>query len=483
MSWPQLKSALQEHYKRQVLLEASAIMGHGDVFGNPFGLFKNISIGFMDAFYEPGQGLLSGEARNVVEGAKLGAESLFNNTMSALFNSVAKISGTAAQGTRAFTREGPQPEVAAALRPRNAMEGVEIGVKKLAEDVQSGFSGVFELPAEGARVEGGLGFAKGMGFGLLGLIVKPITGVFDFLKHTSEGVSAGTNIDPTVMTERRRMSRMLYGTDRILRPYRIEDARCKQILASTQGGKWENVRTLDIVLGQLPESRTYVALICTDEHLVCIDIDNETISFVVERSTVERFDYSEKGQFFFDAMGKNKELLTFSMDLNYGKMGIERRLHHSDADAMVSRIRTALKIRRTWTMMSHKYSFDSVTDGCASSNPDEDLAGNPVAPLFSTIMRSSLRQKNRGQLDALVGGGGGGGGDTSSLASSGRPPSLAGGGVGFEERVTYTEDQMRRANQRKQDELSYRIGKKEEELRKEHEQERGANDQGAHDQD
>jgi len=295
----------------------------------------------------------------------------------------------------------------------------------------------------------------------VGLIVKPITGIFDFLKHTSEGVSAGTNIDPTVMTEPRRISRMLYGTDRILRPYRIEDARCKQILARAGGGKWENVRTLDIVLGHLTESRTQVALLCTDEHLVCLDLENETISFVMERSTVEKFEL-DRGHFYFDAMGKNKELLTFSMDLTYSNSmtGRDRQLHYSDADAMVVRIRSALRIRQNRVVMSHKCSHDSFTDGYASSNPDEDGAtGRWSTDMMATRSRDRLAER------------------VEKSGQEQRPTGAAGGRIwlpntGDEQgtKVNYTEDQMRRANQRKQDEFSDRFAKKTEEEEKQHEE-------------
>merc|ERR550534_2142980 len=168
--------------------------------------------------------------------------------------------------------EGPQPEVAAHRRPQSIKQGVEIGLQQLKEDIHSGFSGVFSLPTEGARQEGGLGFAKGMGFGLVGLVAKPITGIFGFLKHTTEGVSAGANLDPSAFTKQRRKPRMLHGVDRVLRPYNQSDALCKYILSVAERGQWEHALTLDIVYGQLAKLPLFqLALVCTDRHLLCLD--------------------------------------------------------------------------------------------------------------------------------------------------------------------------------------------------------------------
>eukprot|EP00397_Hematodinium_sp_SG-2012_P000100 GEMP01000100.1.p1 GENE.GEMP01000100.1~~GEMP01000100.1.p1 ORF type:complete len:3200 (+),score=802.61 GEMP01000100.1:575-9601(+) len=365
MSWPQMRSAVVEHYTRQVLFEVGQLIGHGDSLGNPIGFFKHISVGFLDAFYEPSAGLLTGDATKMAEGAQRGAESLFRNTIFATFNSLSKLTQSAANAARAFTMEGPRPELAARHRPRTAMQGVEIGAKRLAEDVQSGFDGVFQLPAEGARQEGGLGFAKGMGIGLVGLVVKPITGVFDFVRHTSEGVSASANIDPNDFTRPRRHARMLHGVDQVLKQYNAEDARCKRVISDADDGKWENVRTLELVTGALLDSGVRVALVCTDEHLICVDLAKELISFVMERGTVSKFDYDvDNGIIRLDALSRTREPCTFAMKL-------EKRKNNLQAEALSRRLRTTLLVRHAAKLQSHNWQMSRSRSGSFCHEVDD----------------------------------------------------------------------------------------------------------------
>ena len=51
-----------------------------------------------------------------------------------------------------------------------------------------GLAGVILDPLRGAEREGALGFVKGVGKGLTGLVVKPVAGVLDFTNKASEGV-------------------------------------------------------------------------------------------------------------------------------------------------------------------------------------------------------------------------------------------------------------------------------------------------------
>jgi len=57
------------------------------------------------------------------------------------------------------------------------MEGLGLGV-------YDGVTGLFQQPAEGARKEGPLGFAKGLGKGLGGVVLKPIAGQSQICKRT-----------------------------------------------------------------------------------------------------------------------------------------------------------------------------------------------------------------------------------------------------------------------------------------------------------
>lgn len=43
-------------------------------------------------------------------------------------------------------------------------------------------------PVEGIRKEGAIGFFKGIGKGVTGLVLKPMSGLFDATSKTTEGI-------------------------------------------------------------------------------------------------------------------------------------------------------------------------------------------------------------------------------------------------------------------------------------------------------
>ena len=90
-----------------------------------------------------------------------------------------------------------------------------------------GVTGVVSKPIRGAVRGGFEGFAKGVGKGLLGLIIKPGIGVTDLLTDTLTGVKGsidGTAAEGTILHSQVRPRRALYGRDRVVKPYRVDDA-------------------------------------------------------------------------------------------------------------------------------------------------------------------------------------------------------------------------------------------------------------------
>jgi vacuolar protein sorting-associated protein 13A/C len=48
--------------------------------------------------------------------------------------------------------------------------------------------GVVKQPVKGTKKEGVLGFFKGVGKGMAGLVMKPLSGTMDLVSNTSEGI-------------------------------------------------------------------------------------------------------------------------------------------------------------------------------------------------------------------------------------------------------------------------------------------------------
>lgn len=108
------------------------------------------------------------------------------------------------------------------------VDGFESGLLKLVHGILEGVTGVVSKPIRGAERNGMEGFAKGVGKGLLGLVVKPVIGATDALTDTLIGVKGSVEgMTPQIilnMQNQVRPRRALYGGDRVVRTYRIDDA-------------------------------------------------------------------------------------------------------------------------------------------------------------------------------------------------------------------------------------------------------------------
>jgi vacuolar protein sorting-associated protein 13A/C len=80
-------------------------------------------------------------------------------------------------------------------------------------------------PVENAKKDGVEGFFKGFGKGIIGVVVKPVTGVLDAATAVASGVRNNTTVQHQF--EWIRYPRVFYGPDEALRPYNAEEAKRK----------------------------------------------------------------------------------------------------------------------------------------------------------------------------------------------------------------------------------------------------------------
>ena len=116
--------------------------------------------------------------------------------------------------------------------------GVESGVIKLISGIVEGVTGVVKAPIRGAEKRGVEGFAKGIGKGLLGLLVKPVIGLSDAATDVMIGVKgslvAGGNITQGVYNTQIRPRRAFFSKDKVLRQYHINDATAAALMMRTR---------------------------------------------------------------------------------------------------------------------------------------------------------------------------------------------------------------------------------------------------------
>jgi len=78
-------------------------------------------------------------------------------------------------------------------------------------------------PIEGAESEGALGCFKGVGKGLVGVVTKPVIGVFDLASNVSEGIRNTTTVFDNPDRDRVRLPRHV-PADGVLCPYSTREA-------------------------------------------------------------------------------------------------------------------------------------------------------------------------------------------------------------------------------------------------------------------
>jgi hypothetical protein len=115
--------------------------------------------------------------------------------------------------------------------------GVGTGVSKLAQGFIEGVTGVVKAPMRGAERKGLEGFAKGMGKGLLGLVVKPMIGISDGITDVMIGVRGsveGSSASNSSQLVQLRPRRALYGPERVVRVYNLADATASALIMRTR---------------------------------------------------------------------------------------------------------------------------------------------------------------------------------------------------------------------------------------------------------
>lgn len=82
-----------------------------------------------------------------------------------------------------------------------------MGLEALGEGILDGVTGVLEQPLRGALDGGALGFARGVGRGLVGAVAKPMAGLAGLASKATEGIAS----DARMMTPGMRSLQLQVG--------------------------------------------------------------------------------------------------------------------------------------------------------------------------------------------------------------------------------------------------------------------------------
>ena len=246
-SGPQLKAYLVAHYLASLRENVPSLLGSLSAFGNPLGLIRGIGDGVSDFVSEPVKGLRRSveelDPAYVVDGVARGTESLARHTVGGIADSASMLTETFSKNMAVLTLDRRYAQRRDMARSNqndhlNFVEGLESGVAQLVRGVIEGVTGVVKAPIRGAEKNGFEGFAKGIGKGLLGLLVKPMIGLSDAATDVMIGVRGSVDAGRqsgrgTYKMPQLRPRRTMYGGDRILRVYSLADAAASTLMLRT----------------------------------------------------------------------------------------------------------------------------------------------------------------------------------------------------------------------------------------------------------
>jgi vacuolar protein sorting-associated protein 13A/C len=225
----QLKNAYISQVKKRIF----KIVGSLDILGNPTGYASSIGQGFLEIFEAPRRGLIHGPL-GFGGGVAKGFGTFITTIISSSFDIVGKISGTLLasceelQGLK-FTEHLSERE------PSNIFSGLYYGVKNGVIDIGKGVAGIFIKPYQEAKKSGFGGFIQGVGTGLIGAAVSPVTAGLRIANNLIVGLKNTALIfNPKLKNERFRYPRTIQKPITI-NSYNEDDALISAILDYLRG--------------------------------------------------------------------------------------------------------------------------------------------------------------------------------------------------------------------------------------------------------
>ena len=249
LSWTtdELFKSLAEFYTKQFLAQLHHILGSSDLLGNPVGLFSNVSSGVKNMFYDPIVGFeITNPAKFGIDVAA-GTSNLLKKTLFGLTDSVAKVTGSVAQGLSVLTLDSNyqrKRQNAKRNKPKHLGQGLTKGAKSFARGIASGVSGIVTNPRDDVKKHGAVGVMSGVGKGLFGLVSKPVVGAVDFATDVVDGFKNTTTLGEQEIGRIR--PKRYIGKDKVLlvidinKPYNETLARISEMLTKIDNGKYSN---------------------------------------------------------------------------------------------------------------------------------------------------------------------------------------------------------------------------------------------------
>ena len=223
-----LGTQLTNSYISQIKKRIFTIIGSLDIIGNPTGYASSIAQGFLEIFEAPRRGLIHGPL-GFGEGVAKGFGTFITTIISSSFDIIGKISGTLLSSFEEL--QGiKNTEYLSEREPSNVFSGIYYGIKNGIFDIGKGVAGIFIRPYQEAKKSGFGGFIQGVGAGLIGAAVSPVTAGLRITNNLIVGIKNTALIfNPKLKTQRFRYPRTIQKAIR-LNSYNEDEATIRAIL-------------------------------------------------------------------------------------------------------------------------------------------------------------------------------------------------------------------------------------------------------------
>lgn len=193
-----LGSAMSMHYLSGAIFGAGWMVGSLEILGSPSGLARSVTTGLKDFVSMPVEGLFKGPWEFML-GVSSGSASLVRNITAGTVNSVTKLATSVARNLDRLTLDDEhvqRTDLVRRYKPLGVAEGFTQGLTEFGITLLGAVGGIARHTLA-ARTPGQV--LSGVGKGLMGVILKPISGAAEFVAYTGNGVlhSVGYNTLPT----------------------------------------------------------------------------------------------------------------------------------------------------------------------------------------------------------------------------------------------------------------------------------------------
>jgi hypothetical protein len=198
------------HFTRQLIQKIYILLGSASFLGNPVGLARDVGGGFKDL----GRGLFS-VRRDGVGGIFRGTRAAAGGVVGGVAGAVGNVVSSAGSALSSLMDTDYQMRRQAMMRGSGG-NSVTSGIKSGVSGVAEGLSGIVLDPFKGAKAGGVTGFAKGIGKGLVGAVVKSTVGVVDITSSALHGIRSAARPERYVNINRFRLPRYIPPDHRLV---------------------------------------------------------------------------------------------------------------------------------------------------------------------------------------------------------------------------------------------------------------------------